>query len=159
MGKWLRRMRGAIGMGVTWALAWAVAGVMFAVVSLVLPRSVWEAFVTVFDAPAPALGVPGFVGGVLFSLVLGVAARRHRIEDLSVARVAGWGALGGLLLSLVPAAMVGVGLATIGTQSAGLWELTAIIAGPLALLSAVSAALTLTLAQRKEREVSAQSVS
>jgi len=28
MTTWLRRLRGAVGMGVTWAVAWAVAGVL-----------------------------------------------------------------------------------------------------------------------------------
>jgi hypothetical protein len=58
----------------------------------------------------PALAVPGFVGGACFSVVLGIAGRRRRFEDLSLSRFAAWGALGGLLLSLVPAAMVAVGL-------------------------------------------------
>ena len=30
--KWLKRLRGAIGMGVTWAIGWAVAGLAIGVV-------------------------------------------------------------------------------------------------------------------------------
>ena len=44
----------------------------------------------------------------------------------SIGRVAGWGAVGGLLLSLLPAAMVGVGLATV-REGLGVWRLTALI--------------------------------
>jgi hypothetical protein len=139
-------------MGVTWALGWALVGVLLAAASTVLPPSIWNAFAKVFDAPAPALAVPGFVGGVLFSVVLGIAGRKNRIEDLSIGRVAAWGAIGGVLVSLVPAAMVLVGLATLNAQGGALWQLTATIAVPLALLSAVSAAVTLKLAQRSSRD-------
>ncbi len=95
--------------------------------------------------------VPGFVGGALFSLVLGVAGRHRRFEELSLPRFAAWGAVGGVLLSLVPAAMVAVGLASIGGSGQGLWQLTALVAGPFALLGAGSAAGTLLVARRAER--------
>ncbi|HEX9164509.1 MAG TPA: hypothetical protein VF862_01260, partial [Gemmatimonadales bacterium] len=112
MNPWVRRFRGAVGMGLTWALGWAVVGLGIGVASLLLPGLPWHRFFDVFDAPLPALAVPGFVGGALFSLVLGVAGRHRRFEQLSVPRFAAWGALGGVLLSLVPAAMVAVGLAS-----------------------------------------------
>lgn len=147
MGNWMRRIRGAIGMGVTWALAWALFGLMIGVASRLLPGLPWDAVFEVFDAPLPALAVPGFVGGALFSVVLGIAGRRRRFDQLSLPWFAFWGAVGGLLLSLVPAAMVALGLASIGKGGAGVWELTAMIAGPLMLLSAGSAAGSLALAR------------
>jgi len=140
-------------MGITWAIGWALFGLLIGVTSKLTPILPWDAFFEVFDAPLPALAVPGFFGGALFSLVLGLAARRRRFEELSVPRTAAWGALGGLLLSLVPATMVGVGLANLGGgDKMGLWQLTAVIAGPLVLLSALSAALTLMLAKRNASE-------
>lgn len=151
MHRLLRRTRGAIGMGFTWAAGWALAGVLIGVSSRLLPWLPWNAVFDVFDAPLPALAVPGFVGGVLFSVVLGIAGRRRRFEELSLGRVAAWGAVGGLLLALTPAALVAVGLATIGRPDAGLWELTAVIAGPLMLLCAASAAGSLALARKAER--------
>ena len=78
MGSWLRRLRGAIGMGVTWAVGWALFGVTIGVLSILTPWLPWGLFFAVFDAPLPALAVPGFVGGTIFSLVLGVAGRRRR---------------------------------------------------------------------------------
>src|SRR4051794_12404456 len=78
MTTWLRRLRGAVGMGVTWAAAWAVTGVLIGVTSVLLPGLPWNAFFDVFDAPLPALAIPGFVGGAIFSLVLGVVGRRRR---------------------------------------------------------------------------------
>jgi len=98
----------------------------------------------------PALAIPGFVGGVLFAVVLGTAGRRRRFEELSLPRFAAWGAVGGLLLSLVPAALVAVGLASLERSDLGLWQITAVISAPLILLSAVSASVSLLLARRAE---------
>jgi hypothetical protein len=144
---WLKRIRGAVGLGVTWAAGWALAGLLIGVTSKLTPGLPWDYFFDVFDAPLPALAIPGFVGGVLFSAVLGIAGRRHTFDQLSVPRFAAWGAVGGLLLSLVPAAMVAVGLASMGRPDFGLWQFTAVISGPLILLSAVSASSSLALAR------------
>lgn len=151
---WLRRIRGAVGMGLIWATGWALAGLLIGVASRLLPFLPWDAFFKVFDAPLPALAVPGFVGGVLFAGVLGVAERRHGFDELSLPRFAAWGAVGGVLLSLVPAAMVAVELASIGRPDTGLWQITAAIAGPLTLLSAVSASGSLVLARMGENRSS-----
>jgi hypothetical protein len=146
----LRRLRGIIGTGLTWALAWALGGILIGVASNVLPFLPWDAFFKVFDAPLPALAVPGFVGGVLFSIGLGGGARRRRFSELSVPTFAVLGALGGLLLSLVPAVMVLLGLATMAEGALGLWQLTAVIAAPLMLMSAASASGSLVLARMAE---------
>jgi hypothetical protein len=148
MKRWTRRLRGALGMGLTWAVAWALAGILIGVASMLLPGRLWDAFFSVFDAPLPALAIPGFVGGALFSLVLGVAARHRRFDELSLAQVTIWGALGGLLLALVPAVLVLLGLASVNATAHSLPGLTLIIACPLILLCALSAAGSLLLARR-----------
>lgn len=137
-------------MGLTWAVGWAIGGVLIGVASNVLPWLPWDAFFNVFDAPLPALAVPGFIGGVLFSIILGIAAHRRRFSELSLPRFALLGALGGLLLALIPATMVMLGLATMGTGGFGVWQLTAIIAAPLVVLSAASASGSLLLARAGE---------
>jgi hypothetical protein len=147
---WLTRIRGTIGMGLTWAAGWVFAGVLIGVSSILLPGLPWEVFFEVFDAPLPALAIPGFVGGVVFSTVLGIAGRTRRFDELSLPRFAAWGALGGVLLSLVPGAMVVLGLAAAGGASPGLLQFTAAIVGPLALLGAGSAAGSLMLARKSE---------
>jgi hypothetical protein len=154
-------------MGVTWAIAWALAGVGIGLASLVLPLG-W--FFALFDAPLPALAIPGFFGGAIFSVVLGVAGalaipgffggaifsvvlgvagRRRRFDQLSMPRFMLWGALGGVLLSLAPAALVALNLATPAT-GVGALNLTLAIVGPLTILSAGSAAVTLGLARLTE---------
>ncbi len=151
MRTWLRRTRGAIGMGLTWAAAWAIVGLLIGVASNLLPGRQWDFFFHVFDAPLPALAIPGFVGGVFFSVVLGIVERRRSFAELSLPRFAAWGAMGGLLLSLLPAALVAVGLVSMADGGAGLWQLTALIAGPLTLLSAISASGSLLLARKADR--------
>jgi uncharacterized membrane protein YjfL (UPF0719 family) len=148
MKTWQRRIRGAIGMGLTWAAAWAVAGALIGVASNLLPSLPWGFFLEVFDAPLPALAIPGFFGGALFSVVLGFAGRRRRLDELSLPRFAAWGALGGLLLSLLPVALFAVGLASAEGSRHGLWAATAAISGPFILLSALSAAGSLMLARK-----------
>ena len=68
MWKWLRRIRGAIGIGLTWGMAWAAAGIVLAVVTR------FQA-----DAPFPLIfGVLGFAAGIIFSAFLALAAGRRR---------------------------------------------------------------------------------
>ncbi len=148
---WLKRVRGAIGMGLTWAAGWAVAGVLIGVTSLLTPGLPWNAFFRFYDAPLPSLAMPGFIGGVIFSVVLGIAANRRSLDELSVPRFAAWGALSGLLLSAIPDLLVLAGTATRSETAAGVGTLTAIIALPLVTLCAVSAAGSLLLARRARR--------
>jgi len=49
--------------------------------------------------------VAGFIAGTAFAVILSVAERNHSLEDLSLRRVALWGAAGGLLVSLIPLAV------------------------------------------------------
>ncbi|HEY2850595.1 MAG TPA: hypothetical protein VGI97_12005 [Gemmatimonadaceae bacterium] len=90
----MRRIRGAVGMGLTWGAAWGAAGgiVMLGFLLKTGSRP---------DAPFPFMfGAFGFVAGVVFSAVLGLAERR-RFDEMSLPRFAVWGAVGGLLLSVV----------------------------------------------------------
>jgi len=150
VNKWLRRVRGAVGMGLVWAAGWAVAGLLIGVTSLLLPGLPWDSFFQVFDAPLPAMAIPGFFAGVFFSIVLGIAGRRRKFSELSVPRFAAWGAVGGLLLILFPFALVAVGLASREGSDTGAWQIIAVISGPFILLSAASASGSLILARRAE---------
>jgi hypothetical protein len=87
----MRRLRAAIGIGFTWAVAWSAVGLV--------PR-----WVLGFnpDAPFPIIfGVLGFVAGLGFSTILTLAEGRRRLDQMTLPRFALWGALGGVLLSAV----------------------------------------------------------
>lgn len=155
MPLWMKRVRGVVGIGLTWAAGWAVGGVCIGVSSLLLPWLPWTVFFELFDAPLPALAVPGFFAGLLFAGVFSVAARGTPLTAIPLRRMTDWGALGGALLSLVPASMVSVGLATLAPGGRGQLGLTVAIAGPLMFFSALSAALSLLLARRASRRAPA----
>src|SRR5688500_11230339 len=141
-------------MGLMWAAGWAVAGLLIGVSSVLLPGLPWDSFFKVFDAPLPAMAIPGFFAGLFFSAVLGIAGRRREFSDLSLPRFAAWGAVGGLLLIAFPFALVAVGLASREGSDLGAWQIIAAISGPFILLSAVSASGSLMLARRAENKES-----
>src|SRR5690606_14416543 len=121
--------------------------ILIGATSTITPGLPWGWFFDVFDAPLPALAIPGFFGGLFFSLVLGVAGRGRRFRDLSLPRFAAWGALGGLLLTLFPFALAAVGAASPSVSS---WAILAAIGVPFVLLSAGSAAGSLLMARKAE---------
>lgn len=143
MSTWLRRIRGAIGMGLTWAVGGALLGGVIELIHNIWPNPVGAAA----DIWPAVLAYPGFVGGVAFSVVLGVAGRSRRFDELSIPAVASWGALGGAMVSLVPAALTMLGLAT---PAVPVHEITLALLGPFALGGAAAAAGSLALARASE---------
>ena len=135
MKRWLRKIRGAVGMGLAWAVGWFGVG---AVVGT--GTAIWLGGPIYGIAGSLAFGWArwGFVGGVLFSGILSVTERRRSLADLSSARLTLWGALGGLLIAIP--AVVSVGFTPFS-----------LIPGSIAvLLGAISARGTLALARRAE---------
>jgi hypothetical protein len=124
-------------MGLTWAVVWAPVAVLIGMI--VDPDGS-------MDEMWVAVGAyPGFLGGVLFSAVLGIAAGRRRFDELSLARVGAWGAAAGFLVGALPFA-VGE-----STTELPLWLLAVVVIGSITLLSGISAAGSLALARRAER--------
>ena len=131
MKKWWKRLRAAMGIGLAWAAAWFAAGMVLL-------------FIVGFgaaDVPFPLFfGLLGFLAGTTFSAILGLVAGKRRFDQMSLPRFAGWGAAGGLLLSSAIVLLSGEGgFLGLGTVFA--------IAG------ATSAAGTLALARRGERQL------
>ena len=135
MKKWLKRIRGAVGMGLTWAIAWSGVGAILGLVSGVIFGG---GFIDVFPGFFIG-GMAGFIGGGAFSVVLGIAEGRRTFEEMSLPRFAGWGAVGGLLLFVLLGG--GVGAFTLRA---------AIGAAALTLMGAGSAAGSLALARRAD---------
>ena len=131
MTNWGRRIRAAIGMGLTWAAAWFVAGSLLARVPGVDS-----------DLPLPLLFAPlGFITGVIFSGVLVVIGGRPRFNRLSLSRFAGWGGMSGLLLS-------GIFVVGAALRGGSLWGEFLVFGPALTTASAVCAAGSLALARR-----------
>ena len=136
MKKWLRRIRGALGMGLTWAAGWSVVGALQGLVFGALNGGA-----VFFVNSVLSFALLGLIGGSAFSVVLGIAGRRRTFDDLSLPRFTGWGALSALLMFVPTAALFGVQLLTP-------WALvtTALVVG----LGAGSAAGSLALARRAD---------
>lgn len=100
MKGFLRRLRGVIGTGLTWALGWgAVSTVLQLGASVFLGSSLGSLL-----AVAVSGTIQGFIAGSSFAVILSIAERRRTLDQLSLKRVALWGGLGaiGLFLLLVP---------------------------------------------------------
>ncbi len=143
MNKRLRRIRAAVGMGLTWAAGWAPIGL---VLGLVIGgnRRIPDGFPA--DDWVMPLAALGFLGGAIFSSVLRIAAGRRGFDELSLPRFGAWGAGGGLLLGVLAVAAwrLDAGFGPV------LWLPAAAMIGSATLLSAVSASGSLALARRVE---------
>lgn len=106
-----RRIRGALGMGAIWAIAWAVVG-------SIIMEGIIDPNGEIVDIWPVVLAIFGFLGGLAFSVVLGVAARRRRFSELSVRQFALWGALAGVALGVF-AISVGIAPLVIAFTAAG----------------------------------------
>ncbi|TAH38428.1 MAG: hypothetical protein EYC70_03330 [Planctomycetota bacterium] len=134
MKVWLRLILGAVATGLIWAAAWAAAGALIGFVD----RGGF------LDARwlGPPIGLhPGFVGGVVFSVVLGIAARPRRFDELSLPTVLACGGMVGLLLGVLPFVI------NPPPGDSPLWLVAAVVIGCMTLMSAVSAAGSLALAR------------
>jgi len=134
MKKWGRRIRGAIGMGLTWGAVGFGAGILLARV---------PGFYS--DLPFALLFAPlGFFAGIIFSGILVVIEGGRGFDRMSLSRFTGWGAVSGLLLS---------GIFVVGAALRGeaLWGEFLVFGPVLAMAGAVCAAVSLALARRAER--------
>ena len=103
MKQFLRRLRGIIGSGLTWAVGWVALGMGY---SLFHGASILSAI--------PGNASVGFIFGSVFAVILSVAERHRRLEDLSIPRMGLWGALTALLI---------VGALQLGFQGTLHWDL------------------------------------
>lgn len=137
MNSWWRRVRGAVGTGLTWAVVWAPVAVVVGT-QVIDPTDKMDEMWFMVGA------LPGFISGVLFSMVLTTVARRRHLNELSIARTAGWGALAGLMTGVLPFLLGDRG-------GAPVLPLAMVVVPTLTLLSALSAAGSLTMAQRAQK--------
>ena len=123
MKKWLRRIRGALGTGLTWAAAWSGVAFILSLVGFFGTLGLVRVYVIV----AALWAVVGFVGGAIFSVILGIAERRRTFDEMSLPRFAGWGAVGGLLLAIPW--LFGVGLPPTLEEMLGTGAVMALMGG------------------------------
>src|SRR5262245_19469191 len=96
----VRRLRGLLGVGITWAVGWGIImfllGTLIGVVSadsIDRGEEPWRL--------ALMVSAVGFMSGSVFALIFSSAERRKALRELSTWRAASWGALGGAALPLL----------------------------------------------------------
>jgi len=104
MGNLLRKIRGLLGMGVTWGTLWAGIGAGVGAVLGVLSPELWAVGNPVLDW-ALGMGLYGLVSGVGFGKLLSFAEGQKTLRELSLRRVAVWGVLGSAAVPLLFAAI------------------------------------------------------
>ena len=114
MKKWMSGVRGAVLMVILWVIGWGLGfgGIMELVDADGKIQDVWPTL----------LAIPGFIGGVVFSLLLAVGGLGRGFEEVSLPRFALCGAMTGIVLGVLTiAAEVGdvspgaAGMIAIGT--------------------------------------------
>jgi hypothetical protein len=92
MSTFLRRIRGILGMGLTWAVLWAAFGALLGLaVGAVDPASIDPG-----ESPLLAgaiLGLVGFISGAGCGILIAFGERGKPLVQLSLARAALWGTL------------------------------------------------------------------
>lgn len=95
----LRKLRGALGVGVTWGAAWGVVGgAIGGVIQLLTPGA--SLFVTPMLGWALGMGAYGLISGFGFSALLALGDGSRRLNELKLSRVAAWGILGSAFVPL-----------------------------------------------------------
>lgn len=140
MKSWLKRVRGVIGIGLTWAVGWAPLG---SIVGMIVGALFGFPLGGVALNYAVMFGVLGFAGGTLFSSLVRLADGRRRFDELSLPRFFAWGGLGGLALGALAVTINVVGLG-------GVTPVTIAVIAAAGLLGAGSAAATLALARHAD---------
>jgi hypothetical protein len=127
MSAWLGHIGRAISVGLTWAVLWAPLGVL---VGMTFDPN------DTMDEPWLALGAyPGFLCGVVFCAVLGIAARHRALATWPLSRVAAWGAASSLLVM----APIFTGLLGTPNTDHAFWRWRFSIFAAVVLLSSISA--------------------
>jgi hypothetical protein len=121
MNALLRRLRGIIGTGISWATVWGVAGVGL---HLLAQAFGWPGFAasSLFQDMV-AFATMGFCGGFVFSTGFLLTEGRRTLNELAVSRGGFWGGLAGLtgpVLALLLAA---------GAPMELIWEIWPVFVG------------------------------
>ena len=136
LGSLIRKVRGIIGTGISWALGWSIGGTaLHGALALLGLTSRPDILVEPF-----MYGLWGFYGGAVFAGFLAAAEHRRTLSELRMSRLAVWGTMAGVSVPVVYHLLGGgAGLewfSYAGTSS-GVWVSLAIIA-PLGAASATA---------------------
>ena len=104
MKKLFQKLRGVLGVGLTWGTLWAGIGAGIGLVIGIVRPELWAFRNPIFEW-ALGMGLYGVMSGVGFGALLTLREGRKTIQDLSLRRVALWGVLGAAAVPLLFGAM------------------------------------------------------
>ncbi|MBW3553514.1 MAG: hypothetical protein KY466_08390 [Gemmatimonadetes bacterium] len=99
---------GVVAMALVWGFLWALPGGAIEAIDNVAPGA--HGFTRQIDMWPQTLGLPGLVGGVLFSVLLLITQGRRGFAELSLRRSGAWGAVAGMLVGALVVWVVASGL-------------------------------------------------
>lgn len=112
MNHLLRRLRGAVGIGLTWSVLWMLVGLIGVVVIRTFqPEDIGPGENSVLRLFA-ITGTIGFLSGIGFAALLSLTERRRKFGELSLLRVAVWGGVGAGIIPFVIGINPDMGLLT-----------------------------------------------
>ncbi len=139
--RWSRIGRAGV-LGLAWAAGWAV---VWGAMAVIIGTRIVDPDDSMDEMWVAVGAFPGFLCGALVSAGLGLFGGGRRRAEWSLSRVGAWGAASGLAVGLLPLLL--------GTprsdHSLGYWA--AVITGPIMLMSAVSAIVSVGLARMATR--------
>ena len=103
MGRWTRRIRAVIGLGLLWALGGLAVGAAIELVDNVLPAA--HGFTRQVDMWPQTLALLAFRRGVVFAVLVALLGGRRRFEQFTYGQFTAWGALAGLAFGAVALAL------------------------------------------------------
>lgn len=99
MKNFFRKLRGLMGVGITWGTLWAGIGAGIGTVVGIFWPELWAFGNPILDWTV-GMGLYGVVSGVGFGGLLSLGEGRKTLRELSLGRVAVWGVLGSALVPL-----------------------------------------------------------
>ena len=141
-GKLLRKLRGLLGVGITWGTLWAGIGAGIGLVVGIVSPELWNWGNPILEW-ALGMGLYGLVSGFGFGALLSLGEGSKTLRDLTLGRVALWGVLGS---AAVPVVFGFLGAFGAGTSMIDIVEAMAVTA----LLGGTFAPGSVALARRAE---------
>ena len=131
MNSFVRKLRGLLGVGLTWGALWSVIGAGVGLVLAVLVPDAWGWTARVFEW-ALGMGLYGLVSGVGFGSLLALREGRRTVLDIPLRRAAIWGVVGSAAVPLLFGALGTFELGTTTADVLGAILVTGVLGGTFA---------------------------
>ena len=131
MNRIVRRLRGLLGVGVTWGALWSVIGAGVGLVLGIVAPEMWGWTDRFFEWTI-GMGLYGLVSGVGFGSLLALREGRRTMFEVSLRRTAIWGVMGSAAVPLLFGALGAFEAGTTIAEVLGAILVTAVLGGTFA---------------------------